>query len=98
MSDYKSGFKIDSNILGLALIYSVQLTGLLQWTVRVTIETENNMTAVERLNVFKSIEQEKPRITEFDKSLSLSESQKVIFARYSNAHTYIYIYTYTYTY
>jgi len=37
-------------VVGLALIYALQITGLLQWTVRTFIETENNMTAVERLN------------------------------------------------
>ena len=35
-------------VVGLALIYALQITGLLQWTVRTFIETENNMTAVER--------------------------------------------------
>ncbi len=37
-------------IVGLALVYALQITGLLQWTVRTFIETENNMTAVERLH------------------------------------------------
>ena len=50
-----AGNFVDPNLLGLALVYSLQLTGLLQWTVRVTIETENNMTAVERLLVFADI-------------------------------------------
>jgi len=36
-------------IVGLGLVYSLQITGLLQWTVRTGVETENNMTAVERL-------------------------------------------------
>jgi ABC-type multidrug transport system fused ATPase/permease subunit len=53
-----AGNTINPTYLGLALTYSFQLTGLLQWTVRVTIETENNMTSVERLLVFASIESE----------------------------------------
>jgi ATP-binding cassette, subfamily C (CFTR/MRP), member 1 len=50
---------VDPNLLGIALVYALQLTGLLQWTVRVTIETETNMTAVERLLVFTTIPPEK---------------------------------------
>lgn len=53
------GGTVDPNYLGMALVYALQLTGLLQWTVRVTIETETNMTAVERLLVFNAITPEK---------------------------------------
>jgi ABC-type multidrug transport system fused ATPase/permease subunit len=41
-------------VVGLALVYALQITGLLQWTVRTFIETENNMTAVERLEHYRS--------------------------------------------
>ena len=34
---------------GFRISLLLQITGLLQWTVRTFIETENNMTAVERL-------------------------------------------------
>jgi len=68
MRDLKA--PVDSNMLGLALVYALQLTGLLQWTVRVVIETENNMTAVERLAAFGDIESEAPRTTELDRDLS----------------------------
>lgn len=60
------GASIDVNILGLALIYALQLTGLLQWTVRVIIETENNMTAVERLSTLGEIDSEAARHTAAD--------------------------------
>ena len=47
-------------VVGLALVYALQITGLLQWTVRTFIETENNMTAVERLEYYrKKIPREK---------------------------------------
>ena len=46
---------IDENVLGLALIYAMQLTGLLQWTIRVVTETENHMTGVERLSAFGEV-------------------------------------------
>jgi ABC-type multidrug transport system fused ATPase/permease subunit len=50
-----AGVDVDPNYLGLALVYALQLTGLLQWTVRVATETETNMTAVERLLAFTDI-------------------------------------------
>ena len=53
-----SGNKIDPNLLGLALVYSLQLTALMQWTVRISIETETNMTSVERLLAFCDIKPE----------------------------------------
>lgn len=54
------GGSIDGELLGLALVYSVQLTGLLQWTVRTVILTEDGMTSVERLVALESIKQERP--------------------------------------
>jgi ABC-type multidrug transport system fused ATPase/permease subunit len=52
-------------VVGLGLVYCLQITGLLQWTVRTFIETENNMTAVERLEHYtKNIPLEKPSIVE----------------------------------
>ena len=58
------GSKVDRNILGLALVYSIQLGGMLQWTVRTVIETENNLTSVERLLAFNGIESEKKQCDE----------------------------------
>lgn len=54
MAEYgdKGQAGIDTNLLGIALVYSLQLTALLQWTVRLTIDTETNMTSVERLLTF----------------------------------------------
>ena len=50
-------------VVGLGLVYCLQITGLLQWTVRTFIETENNMTAVERLEHYtKNIPLEKASI------------------------------------
>jgi ABC-type multidrug transport system fused ATPase/permease subunit len=53
-----SGSAVDTNTLGVAMVYALQLTGLLQWTVRVTIDTETNMTSVERLLTFAEIKPE----------------------------------------
>jgi ATP-binding cassette subfamily C (CFTR/MRP) protein 1 len=58
-----AGNIINPNYLGLALVYSLQLTGLLQWTVRIATETETNMTSVERLLAFKSVQPEETWLT-----------------------------------
>ena len=52
------GSSVDENVLGLAVVYSIQLVDMLQWTARVIIETENNLTSVERLLAFDHIEKE----------------------------------------
>ena len=52
------GSDVDQNVLGLAIVYSIQLLDSLQWTARVIIETENNLTSVERLLAFNDIEKE----------------------------------------
>jgi ABC-type multidrug transport system fused ATPase/permease subunit len=43
---------VDVSMVGLALSFAIQYTSLLQWTVRCAIETESNMTSVERLNFY----------------------------------------------
>jgi ATP-binding cassette, subfamily C (CFTR/MRP), member 1 len=54
----KSGSFINPNLLGVALVYSLQLTALMQWTVRSSIDLETNMTSVERLLSFADIQPE----------------------------------------
>ena len=41
--------KVPPSIAGLSLIYAMQMATMFQWLVRVTIETENHYTSVERL-------------------------------------------------
>jgi len=54
----------NAEVIGLALVYSLQITGLLQWTVRTFIETENHMTAVERLQHYnQNIPAEQPSVS-----------------------------------
>jgi ABC-type multidrug transport system fused ATPase/permease subunit len=67
---HDKSFPINPNIVGLALIYSLQLSGLLQWTVRIMIDTENNMVAVERLNSLRFINSEASKKTEYDDGTS----------------------------
>ncbi len=54
------GSRLNPSVVGLALVYALQLVGILQWTVRLVIETENNMTSVERLLHFGNVPQEPP--------------------------------------
>jgi len=56
MVHYK--MQIDAHLLGVAIVFALQLAVLLQWTVRTVIETENNMTSVERLLAFNNIQGE----------------------------------------
>ena len=49
---------IEPAVAGLALTYSLMLTSILQWTVRIANMTENTMTAVERLLHYRSISTE----------------------------------------
>ena len=49
---------IDPAVAGLALVYSLSLTSVLQWSVRVANMTENTMTAVERLMYYRTIQVE----------------------------------------
>jgi ATP-binding cassette subfamily C (CFTR/MRP) protein 1 len=49
---------IDAGIISLSLTYSMLLTGLMQYTVRLTIELENNMVSTERLVTFSQIPSE----------------------------------------
>lgn len=44
---------IDPSISGLALIYVLQMANMFQWLVRLSIETENQFTSVERLTHYK---------------------------------------------
>lgn len=55
----KWGANLNPNYVGIALVYTLQLTGIMQHTIRAAIETENGMTSVERLLQFSNIPREK---------------------------------------
>eukprot|EP01038_Epipyxis_sp_PR26KG_P010939 gene10939-14688_t len=69
-----------ANLIGIALVYSLQLTSLLQWTVRISIETETLMTSVERLIAICNIPSEKTAILytqHFKKDIKNKQSQQI---------------------
>jgi ATP-binding cassette subfamily C (CFTR/MRP) protein 4 len=44
--------KYDVGLIGFALVYTLSLSGLAQWSVRQSAEVENQMTAMERINTY----------------------------------------------
>lgn len=44
--------KYDVGLIGFALVYTLSLSGLAQWSVRQSAEVENQMTAMERINSY----------------------------------------------
>ncbi|GAX75678.1 hypothetical protein CEUSTIGMA_g3121.t1 [Chlamydomonas eustigma] len=55
---------VSSAVLALALTYTLQLTGTMQWFVRQTTEVENCMTALERLLEYTRLPQEPKSVEE----------------------------------
>nr|XP_045601897.1 ATP-binding cassette sub-family C member 5-like isoform X2 [Procambarus clarkii] len=56
---------VDASFAGLALAYSAQLSGIFQYTVRLSTETEARFTSVQRIiNYSKGLESEAPSIIE----------------------------------
>lgn len=47
--------QVDVGLIGFALVYTLSLAGLLQWTVRQSAEVENQMTSVERIRAYGSL-------------------------------------------
>jgi ATP-binding cassette, subfamily C (CFTR/MRP), member 4 len=47
--------QIDVGLIGFALVYTMSLAGLFQWTVRQSAEVESQMTAIERINAYSSL-------------------------------------------
>ena len=50
---------IPAAFAGLALAYSGQLTGIMQYTVRLATETESRFMSVQRMHTYLKVEQEK---------------------------------------
>ena len=55
---HHTNFNIDPAILGLALMFLIQLAGLFQWSVRQSAEAENQMISVERILQFSKLDTE----------------------------------------
>jgi ABC-type multidrug transport system fused ATPase/permease subunit len=55
-------FAVGAGLAGLAISYSLQVTGVLNWCVRVAIDTEQYMVSAERMVAFDQLEEESPEI------------------------------------
>jgi len=62
-------FNLDPTVLGLALMLLIQLSGLFQWSVRQSAESENLMISVERILEFCDLPVERKLEMEGDKKL-----------------------------
>ncbi|GBG28038.1 ATP-binding cassette transporter abc3 [Hondaea fermentalgiana] len=58
------GGAINPAFAGLCLSYSLQVTQSLNWTVRMSVELENNVVSVERINEYKNVKPEAPELDE----------------------------------
>ncbi|KAJ1555144.1 Multidrug resistance-associated protein 4, partial [Nowakowskiella sp. JEL0078] len=60
----RQSLNLTPGIVGLLLSYTLQLIGLLQWSVRQSAEVENMMVSVERVLEYTSLEPEAPAFTD----------------------------------
>lgn len=54
--------QVSTRLVGLALSYTLQLAGLLQWAVRQTAEAQNEIVSVERILGYTALDQEPPTV------------------------------------
>ena len=58
------GIQVSTRLVGLALSYTLQLSGMMQWAVRQTAEAENEIVSVERILDYSKLPQEAPTVAE----------------------------------
>ncbi|GMM34012.1 ATP-binding cassette glutathione S-conjugate transporter [Saccharomycopsis crataegensis] len=56
--------KVSAGLIGLSVSYALQITGSLNWTVRMTVEVETNIVSVERIEEYSKLEPEAPEVIE----------------------------------
>ena len=60
---------MDVGLLGFALVYTMSLSGTFQWMVRVSVDVETQMTAVERINSYSMLPPEEGYRTSLEDAL-----------------------------
>jgi len=66
---------VDVGLIGFALVYTMSLSGLFQWTVRQSAEVEAQMTAIERMETYSLLEPEKGYESTLQSFLNKTNSQ-----------------------
>ncbi|EDV27231.1 uncharacterized protein TRIADDRAFT_54969 [Trichoplax adhaerens] len=77
---------IDPGLIGLSLSYSLILLGNLQWSIRQSVELENQMTSVERIREYIKLPSEGDLETSKDPSASWPEYGNIIYDNLSFGH------------
>lgn len=78
---------VSAGIVGLSVSYSLQITQSLNWIVRMTVEVESNIVAVERVMEYSNLTPEAPEyIEETAPADSWPERGEVIFKDYSTRY------------
>ena len=54
-------WQVSTRLVGLALAHVLNMSGMMQWAVRQTAETENDMTSVERMLEYTKLPQVSPQ-------------------------------------
>jgi ATP-binding cassette, subfamily C (CFTR/MRP), member 4 len=75
---------VDKGLLGFALVYSMNLAGLFQWTVRLSAEVESMMTAVERISQYSLLPHEEGYSTTFETAITMIEGNEFCASTASN--------------
>ena len=73
-SSSTSSSAFDPSVVGLALVYSLQLMGLSSWTAMTFVQTENALTSVERLYQLMEMPQEAPTVQPNDPTVAPKQS------------------------
>ncbi|CAF4155270.1 unnamed protein product [Rotaria sordida] len=75
--------------IALTLAYSLNLMGLLQWTIRKSVETETKMTSVERILEYCSLDQESSveRLSKYRPPINWPSQGRIIFDNVSMSHS-----------
>nr|QFR37211.1 ABC transporter [Cyberlindnera americana] len=77
---------ITSGLVGLSVSYSLQITQSLNWIVRMTVEVETNIVAVERIKEYSELTPEAAEIVEPRPSASWPEKGEIVFKDYSTRY------------